>query len=210
MKLATARSFMKKICSYCGIEYFGRIESKYCSLNCFHNQKNCRSETKNCLNCGKEFKSFKCEQRKGGAKYCSRPCFAIHSQKNGGYSKKKYKVSHRGYSEIWVKGHEKCKKRHLSEHRYVMEKHIGRKLKLNEHVHHINGIKDDNRIENLLLTNASEHKKLHAKKYDFFDEYLTINQICEKLGIKRSKYKFIRKTTGSPEKTIELLIKKGE
>ena len=48
------------------------------------------------------------------------------------------------------------------EHIVIMEKHIGRKLNKNEVVHHINGIKTDNRIENLRLMNVSEHARFHA------------------------------------------------
>lgn len=72
-----------------------------------------------------------------------------------------------GYWIVYVPNHPGCMHNDSHdgweyEHRYLIERKIGRILKTDESVHHINGNKLDNNIDNLELMSRSEHAVRHA------------------------------------------------
>lgn len=72
-------------------------------------------------------------------------------------------------------------KRYL-QHRAVMEEYLGRKLSKKEHVHHLNGIRSDNRLENLMVVNYLKHPTEKNKLIDKLQERIrNLEEICRKL-----------------------------
>lgn len=81
---------------------------------------------------------------------------AMKGNKNGWKGGRRKKS---GYIQLYLPKHPFSDKSGcIFEHRVVMEKSIGRYLNSKEFVHHINGIRDDNRAENLEMVTSATHR----------------------------------------------------
>lgn len=116
-----------------------------------------------------------------GKIFCSNYCRATHSfdQINNAREKRTkktfYKIaeSQRGSKSVLWKGGKKInkdgyvcirvygrKQRYYLEHRIILEKYIGRVLLYTEIVHHINSVRTDNKVKNLMIFNShSAHSR---------------------------------------------------
>lgn len=103
-----------------------------------------------CAQCGLEAR-----EKETGQKFCSRAC--KHAASTGVELVKGTRyVRPDGYVAVKV-----GVRRYELEHRMVAERLLGRKLMSAEHVHHVNGVKADNRPENLRVMSNDEHQRLH-------------------------------------------------
>lgn len=76
------------------------------------------------------------------------------------------KIKSNGYVAVYAPDHPKAVAGgYVLEHRLIAESSIGRMLEDNEVVHHKNHIRTDNRIENLQIMTASEHRSMHMKEW---------------------------------------------
>lgn len=115
--------------------------------------------------CNKFFKKRVTNDPRQKNKFCSSICALANvrtrkHQKEAGAKANKIIIER--YRGTGTKTYVKENGRH--QHRVVMERKLGRKLRKGEIVHHIDGNKKNNKLSNLqLVKNQSEHIKLHLK-----------------------------------------------
>lgn len=143
-------------CIRCGKEFESRadMKCKYCSYECYHNAIRTGKKTypRICQHCGKPYQG-----RTETSKYCSAKCQNLARMgKNHPLYKRGYSIDD-GYRKV-LSG----KGGYVKEHRKVVEDVLGRPLRTDEIIHHINVNRSDNRIENLTILSKSEHSKVHG------------------------------------------------
>ncbi len=169
-------------CLLCEKEYCTSHKSqKYCSKEC--SKLAARKRKDFCIICEKQIQ-FTTSKKK----YCSKECLSIGRESTAlvpigtvikvysGYLKQKVNLNYFGnHKRGWI-----------YQHRYIMEQHLGRPLTDYENVHHKNGDKTDNRLENLELWSTAQpsgqriedkiaHAKEILKKYEEELELYNIN-----------------------------------
>lgn len=154
---------LSQTCPTCQKDFRPRHRQIYCSIACGLYAKArgprphlWRITPRPCLQCGKIFRP---KWSKTGL--CSKRCAGLWSnrKKLGRYRTTK------GYILVYKPGHPNAGATgYVMEHRLVMGASLGRPLGASEVVHHKNGVKDDNRLENLELMPKRKHDSLPKKR----------------------------------------------
>ena len=150
-------------CQTCGKIFYPRSGSKgiYCSIPC-HNVGQTKRENRICEMCGM---SFEIKPSQHNRRYCSQDC---HGRANWqrvqkrSHNGKPVLLTPSGYVKVWEPSYPP-RRRWVLEHRLVMEGLVGRSLQSDEHVHHLNRDRMDNRPENLALVGSREHSIITAQ-----------------------------------------------
>lgn len=163
----------KYICPICkiGFDRRGKRKAIYCSQRCkavgmgfgFYRKGMETGTYINCKTCNDKFYIY--PARINRRKYCSMECRTkdpnigdpVSGNKNWKWNGGMTKIGQYVYMKAKDHPNRHVRSSYVAEHRLVMEKKLGRYLTNNEEVHHRNGIKTDNRIENLELV----VKKMH-------------------------------------------------
>ena len=178
-------------CPTCGRTYGKRKRCYVCQ-----GAKRKTGETRKCEQCGAEFYMQLNQIKHGEGRCCSYACKHAASTGIERAVGTRY-INNQGYIVI------KTGVRQWElEHRVIMAQTIGRPLIADEQVHHANGDKQDNRLENLVLMTNSEHQRLHAAMKPAPRERVTL--ICHECGTEYQQYPYRAQTSHYCSSTCRL------
>lgn len=146
-------------CERCGTEFaFNKTRKRFCSQRCRTDSYLEKITANDCSVYG-------CAKPQSRKKLCAMHYDRLYSKGDVGIpvrirSEKLQigdkRLTNTGYVEIRVDKSDRCPKGYQLEHRFVMEQHLGRELFPGENVHHINGDRSDNRLDNLELWSTAQ------------------------------------------------------
>lgn len=135
-----------------------------------------------CEQCDKEFKVY--PYRKDTARCCSIKCQKDWQKGKHHHPETEFKKGQIPHNYIGVTTNYHGRKifrlngKVQYNYRRLIGKYIGRELTKEEHAHHNDNDKTNDELDNFLIVNNGDHKKIHAKAYDYLvqtgqiDKYL--------------------------------------
>ena len=147
------------------------------NVNCAEIYKKRRENTWTyvvCSACGTSLKKRKCNIVNNKNYFCSKKCESKYNNFGENVELRGSYTDCGGYKYYKING------KYMAEHRIIVERNIKRPLKSWEFVHHLNGIRKDNRIENLVIVTNKTHesgtfRKLLQKRIIELEEQLEKN-----------------------------------
>ncbi len=151
-----------RTCEVCGAAFYDRPggQGRFCSVAC-HNKGQTKDRIERvCEHCGAAFSLRPSGLTWGAGRFCSRRCDGASRRKwplDRMHNGRPALLTNYGYVKVYEPDHPKTKNGYVLEHRLIVETILGRTLRSNEHVHHKNRDRTDNRPENLEVMSSHDH-----------------------------------------------------